>query len=227
MSADGRYVFFYSPSTNLVAGADNGKYHVYRKDMDTGEVKLCSCDSSGTQGNDDSQSAPSPSADGRYVAFDSTATNLVTPGTTQIQVFLKDMDTGTVTICSTNASGVVGAWPSQNPRLTPDARYAAFQSIADNLGYGSSSFWQDYRKDLQTGAVLLVSCSDTGDIMGDQNSYPAGITADGRFVVFQTLLLQPAAGLRRHPDLSQGPGHRRGRPGFLRRNGQPRGTSTA
>lgn len=90
MSADGRYIVFSSAATNLGATG----HQVYRKDLETGAVRVCSCNASGTQGNGLSY-FPSISADGRYVAFSSTATNLTaTPTSGTQQVFRKDLLSG-------------------------------------------------------------------------------------------------------------------------------------
>jgi len=74
---------------------------------------LVSCDAANAQGNGNSTN-PAISADGRYVAFQSSATNLVTPNTTAIQVFRKDLVTGEVKLCSADAAGVQGNAASSN-----------------------------------------------------------------------------------------------------------------
>jgi hypothetical protein len=92
ISADGRYVAFDSPATNLVADDGNGFKDVYVKDMVTGAIINVSRASDGTLANADS-GRPAISADGRFVAFTSTATNLVAGdanGTSD--VFLVDLD---------------------------------------------------------------------------------------------------------------------------------------
>src|SRR5262249_44994888 len=105
MSADGRYVAFYSSASNLVPGDTNGSADVFVKDLLTGSVVRASTDAAGAQANFDSYS-PTLSADGRYVAFYSSASNLV-PGDTNgsADVFVKDLLTGSVVRASTDAAG--------------------------------------------------------------------------------------------------------------------------
>lgn len=109
ISADGRYVAFRSDATDLVSGGTApGRYNVYRKDMQTGAVVLCSADSSGAEGGNDSHQ-PAMTPDGRYVAFQSWAKNLVTPATSSQQVFRKELALLLPAITSISpSSGAVG-----------------------------------------------------------------------------------------------------------------------
>src|SRR5207253_2878782 len=94
LSADGRFVAFGSYATNLVAGDTNGQHDVFIRDRLTGTTERVSLSSTGNQG-DGWSSGPSLSADGRFVAFTSGATNLV-PGDTNgaSDVFVHDRQTG-------------------------------------------------------------------------------------------------------------------------------------
>jgi Tol biopolymer transport system component len=93
ISADGRFVAFSSFADNLVAGDTNGTYDVFVKDLQTGTITRVSTDSAGTQGNSASLNPPI-SADGRFVAFDSEASNLVADDTNgHRDVFVKDLQT--------------------------------------------------------------------------------------------------------------------------------------
>ncbi len=94
MSADGRFVAFYSEASNLVPGDTSGERDVFVHDRQTGNTTRVSVSSSGEQGNWYSLH-PSISRDGRYVAFESVATNLV-PGDTNggYDVFVHDRQTG-------------------------------------------------------------------------------------------------------------------------------------
>src|SRR5437016_61982 len=94
LSADGRFVAFDSAATNLVAGDTNGTTDVFVHDRQTGMTERVSVASDGTQGNNAS-SYPALSADGRFVAFDSDATNLVAGDTNgATDVFVHDRQTG-------------------------------------------------------------------------------------------------------------------------------------
>ena len=99
VSADGRYVAFYSDADNLVPGDDNDSYDVFVRDRQTGTTTLVSGGVSGP--GDGSAFDPSVSADGRYVAFYSNATNLVPGGSNgNYQVFVRDLQAGTTTLVS-------------------------------------------------------------------------------------------------------------------------------
>ncbi|HMJ31064.1 MAG TPA: hypothetical protein VK512_20330, partial [Xanthobacteraceae bacterium] len=126
ISADGRYVAFYSSASNLVPGDTNFLADVFVRDLQTGAITRVSTNASGVQGNGGehpsvSSWSPSISADGRYVAFDSYASNLV-PGDTNgyADVFVRDLQTGAITRVSTNASGDQGNSFSSNPSISAD-----------------------------------------------------------------------------------------------------------
>jgi Tol biopolymer transport system component len=191
LSGDGRYVAFSSIATNLVAPATTGQ-QVFRKDMLTGEVRLASADATGAQGNNTSL-WPCLNSDGRYVAFSSQATNLVAPITAGQQVFRKDMATGEVRLVSADPMGVPGDVASAYPSLNCDGRYVSFVSTSTNL-VPTVLGQHIYRKDLASGAVLLVSANAAGN-PGDNNSTFSSISADGRYVLFDsssTNLITPA-----------------------------------
>ena len=124
--ANGRYVVFTSFATNLVTGDTNGSSDIFVKDLQTGIVTRVSTDSAGNQGNGASDHS-TISADGRYVAFESQASNLV-PGDTNSNwdVFVKDLQTGITTRVSTDIAGNQGNNYSQRPTISADGRYVAF-----------------------------------------------------------------------------------------------------
>lgn len=182
VSADGRYVAFYSYASNLVPGDTNGRYDVFIRDRQNGTTTLVSGGISGP-GNGDAFD-PSVSADGRYVAFYSKATNLVSGGTNgQYQVFVRDRQTGTTTLVSTGANGQ-GNNSSASPTISANGRYITFYSSASNLTpEGGNGFYQTYVRDLQTGTTTLVSTGANGEGNG-QSYYPSAISADGRYIAF-------------------------------------------
>jgi Tol biopolymer transport system component len=191
ISADGRYVAFESLSTNLVAGGTNGNVHIFVRDLVARTTTLVSVDSNAVQGNDDS-SSPSISSDGRYVAFESAASNLVAGDMPLpigfIDIFVHDRDfdgDGTydepgevsTTRVSVNLDDVEGNGDSKNPSISADGSSVAFQSIADNLVAGDANTALDiFVDDLQAGTG-----EDEGD--GDGNSSGGcfiATAADGR-----------------------------------------------
>ena len=133
ISADGRYVVFSSQADNLVAGDTNGDTDVFVRDLRAKTTKLVSVASSGKQANSYS-SYPSISANGRYVAFDSTASNLVPDSNGGMpSVYLRDLQDGTTKKISVDSSGNQANGEAFNPSINADGRYVAFTSYADNL----------------------------------------------------------------------------------------------
>jgi Tol biopolymer transport system component len=186
ISADGRYVAFWSLASNLVQGDTNGTADVFVRDGQTGATTRVSLDSAGLQGNAGSGD-PSISADGRYVAFDSGASNLVPGDTNGAQdVFVHDRQTGTTMLVSVDSSGLQGNRHSSRPSISADGRYVAFTSDAANLVPGDTNGITDtFVHDCQTGATRRVSVDSAG-LQADGASYGfPSISADGRFVAFE------------------------------------------
>lgn len=212
LSGDGRYVVFRSWASNLVSGdtmntcdvnldgvfTDNCP-DIFVHDMQTGETTRVSVASDGTQGNggyndNGNYGTPVISEDGRYVAFDSKANNLV-PGDTNIcsnfpcaDVFVHDRQTGTTTRVSVASDGTQGNGNSTVGCISPDGRYVAFMSNATNLVSGATNTYKGaFLHDMQTGKTVRVSVSNTGAI-GNNNSYVGGtcVSPDGQSVVFDS-----------------------------------------
>ena len=188
ISADGRYVAFYSDALNLVPGGTSAA-QVLRKDMQTGEVLLCNADASGVEGNNGSNLGDI-NLDGRYVAFQTTSSNLIgaadTNGSTD--VYRKDLATGAVARCSTSTSGaeIPGSAYAREAAISGNARYVAFQSNATNLHPGDSDTNADiYRKDMVTGQLDLCDTSTLGTKGNDSAGRP-DVSEDGRYVVFES-----------------------------------------
>ncbi|HEC17763.1 MAG TPA: hypothetical protein ENI97_00270 [Gammaproteobacteria bacterium] len=186
ISADGRYIAFMSAADNLVAGDSNVGWDVFLHDTQTGATTRISVDSAGGEGNGDSM-LPSISADGRFIAFMSVATNLVggdTNGFTDI--FLHDTQTGATTRVSVDAAGVESNDHSNRPALNEDGRYIAFTSEATNLVAGDGNGRTDiFLHDTQTGATTRVSVDSSGnEANGSSGRYRPAISADGRYIAF-------------------------------------------
>jgi Tol biopolymer transport system component len=187
ISADGRYVAFYSPASNLVSGDTNGSVDIFVRDRQTGTTELVSVSSSGVQGNGSSYS-PSISADGRYVAFYSLASNLVTADTNLYEdVFVRDRQAGTTERVSVSSAGAQGNSSSYTPSISADGRYVAFRSYATNLVSGNVNGYSDiFVRDRQTGTTTRVSVANAG-YEGNNDSSSPSISADGRYVAFASL----------------------------------------
>ena len=144
ISGDGRYVAFHSADSNLVPGDTNRTFDVFVHDRKTGRTTRVSVSSAGRQANGESVGAPSFSADGRYVAFNSLATNLV-PGDTEdndiLDVFVRDLRTGATTIASLGAAGQHGGDSSSVSGIafSSDDRVLAFSSFAPNFVPGDTN----------------------------------------------------------------------------------------
>jgi Tol biopolymer transport system component len=194
ISADGSYVAFESIATNLVPGGSNGLLHIFVHDRQTGTTTQVSVDSLGNQGLDIS-GAPSISADGRYVAFESDATNLVAGDTNGFSdIFVHDLQLGTTTLVSVDSTGAEGDNNSNFSSISDDGRYVAFQSDATNLVADDNNGSTDvFVHDLQTGATTLVSVDST-DVQGNDDSSSASMSADGRSVTFQSVAFNLVAG---------------------------------
>ncbi len=184
ISADGRYVAFISGATNLVDGDSNGVQDIFVHDRVTGETRLVSVASDGTQGNSYSDE-PSISADGRYVAFYSHASNLVYGDTNETwDVFVHDRVTGETTRVSVASDGTQGNYSSEGSSISADGRFVGFLSLASNLVYGDTNQSPDsFIHDRVTGETTRVSVASDGT-QGNNSSYVPSISADGRFVAF-------------------------------------------
>ncbi|MBI5869646.1 MAG: PD40 domain-containing protein [Actinobacteria bacterium] len=148
-----------------------------------------STDSAGNQSSSEpsgrTSTIPSISTGGRYVAFDSLASDLV-PGNRggTVDVFIKDTETGAITSASTDSAGNDGYDDSYDPSISSDGRYVAFSSDAANLVYGDTNNRTDiFVKDTQTGITTRVSTDSSGR-QATSNSYSPAISSDGSRVVF-------------------------------------------
>ena len=202
ISTDRRFVAFKSDASNLVAGDTNMTMDVFVHDRVTGKTTRVSIDSVGVQGNGQSSGA-SVSADGRYVAFHSAATNLVAGDTNGDQdVFVHERETGKTIRVSVDSAGVQGYLKSREPSLSADGRYVAFHSFAPNLVAFDRNGAQDaFVHDRVTGKTIMVSVDSMG-LQGNSDSRRPALSADGRYVAFESDSTNLAAlDLNRAPDV--------------------------
>jgi Tol biopolymer transport system component len=183
ISVDGRFVAFTSDSPDLVAGDTNGVADVFVHDRTTGATERISVGGSGKQGNRASR-LPAISADGRFVAFESGASNLVPgDGNGVVDVFVRDREAGTTERVSVDGAGREGDGRSDSCAISADGRIVAFQSAASNLVASDTDGTQDiFVRDRQTGTTEAVSYDENGNPAGGVLA-PA-VSADGRFVAF-------------------------------------------
>ncbi|MFI5692560.1 TolB family protein [Kribbella sp. NPDC051586] len=200
VSANGRYVVFSSYADDLVAGDTNGQRDVFVRDVVTGRTTLVSAGPGGVPGNGESRE-PSISADGRYVVFNSFASNLL-PGDTNGagDVFRRDLRTGRTTLVSVGLNGPADL-DSWEPEISADGRHVAFTSSATDLIVGDTNNTQDvFVRDLVTRRTERVSVTSDGQQLDVYSSAPA-ISGDGRRVAFVTPdQLEPAPSPSPHAD---------------------------
>lgn len=165
VSADGRYVVFRSSAQNLASPPPPGGFsQIYLRDIETLETRLVSVDDAGNPGVDESLAPGNSIAlDGQghiLVVFESLASNLVggLDNADVSDVFLRDTTDNTTELISRGPSGEVSNGFSNLPSISPNGRYIAFQTEADNLAPGASNPGSDVvLRDRQTGVVFLVS----------------------------------------------------------------------
>jgi Tol biopolymer transport system component len=186
ISADGRYVAFMSSASNLVSGNTNGFSDIFVYDTVTNTTRRVSVSNDGTQGNGNSYS-PSVSADGRYVAFMSSASNLVSGDTNgATDIFVYDTVSNTTRRVSVASEGTQAYDFSYSPSISADGRYVSFDSDASNLVSGDTNNARDvFLYDTVTNTTRRVSISSDG-IEGNSTSYSPSISADGRYVSFDS-----------------------------------------
>ncbi|MGQ9682757.1 MAG: hypothetical protein ACUVX9_09495 [Anaerolineae bacterium] len=195
ISADGRYVAFVSGASNLVPGDTNARDDVFLHDRQTGQTTRVSVASDGTQGNGHCAYAPAISADGRYVAFQSGASNLA-PGDTngQDDVFVHDVHTGQTARISVASDGTQGNGPSGAPSIAAEGHLVTFHSYASNLVASDTNGKPDvFVHDRQTGQTTRVSVASDGT-QGNADSYYPTIAAEGRFVAYLSYASNLVAG---------------------------------
>lgn len=188
LSADGRYVAFSSTATNLSGQAVTGAGDVFVRDLQSRTTELVSLNPSGAGGNAAS-SNPSISADGRYVVYQSLATDLVggVDGNTAADIFLRDRTAGTTERITTISGNTVPNGGSTNPSLSADGSFIVFQSVASNLdGVTDSNSASDIFIWIRaSGTIERVSLDSTGGVT-DGGSFLASVSSNGRYVAFES-----------------------------------------
>ncbi|MGO8929843.1 MAG: TolB family protein [Limisphaerales bacterium] len=198
LSPDGRYLLFASTANNLVMMTNNmpiparipAPLNVFLRDCTNATTTLVSVNLLGTAGGNGDSLPLGLSTNGQYVVFESSAGDLVAGDTNNAtDVFVRDMVNGVTMLASISTNGQVGNGASRSPTITPDGRYVAFVSAANNLVSGDTNGIPDiFVRDLQQQVTTLMSAGACAT-----NAYPADpggsseapeISADGRFVAF-------------------------------------------
>ncbi len=195
ITGDGSLIAFVSNSTNLVTGVSGTQIYVHNRQ--TNQVEVASRDSNQTiinEGDGVSSGSVINANDGRYVAFASLSTNLVT-GVTGQQVYVRDRQAGQTTLVSKSSAGSTGNGNSSAPAISADGRYVAFVSAATNLVSGVSGT-QIYRHDRSNGTTILISKDNSvTPVAGNGVSSAPSISSDGRYVAFASLSTNLVSGV--------------------------------
>ena len=201
VSADGRFVVFASDASNLVHGDHNGVSDVFVRDLLRSTLQRVSVSSRGAEANGPSVSSsldlvagPSISADGRFVAFGSDASNLVADDTNgKEDCFVRDLKTHRTQRVSVSSSGAQGSGACLQPAVSANGRYVAFVDSSRLVPAASGGVLELFVRDLKTHQTRLVSISSAGAIANNASFRPS-ISADGRWVAFESFASNLVAG---------------------------------
>jgi len=188
-SQTGQFVAFRSSATNLDGErCDNGVNQIFVSDRNAGTIRCVSLNADGREGDQDSLE-PSISADGRFIAFTSTATNLTGNKCDNgfNQIYVRDRTTGTTSCVSVNSNGQEGNQQSRASSISADGTLIAFDSAATNLAGNKcdNGFNHVFVHDVTAGKTTCISLRTNGE-EGNGDSFDPSISADGRVVVFQS-----------------------------------------
>jgi hypothetical protein len=186
MTPDGRLVIIVTFATNLAPVSTHGYQWVLVHDRMSGSTELVSLSTSGVPGNNYSNGG-TISADGRYVAFVSDANNLV-PGDSNLSadIFVRDRQAGSTERVSVSSSGAQANAASSLSMISASGRYVAFDSLSTTLVPGDTNGARDvFVRDRQAGTTERVSLANGGS-QGNGESFANSISADGRFVAFES-----------------------------------------
>ena len=204
LSADGRYVVLVSDAEDLVPGDANGFPDIFRRDLVSGATLLVSGNHAGTGSGGGTSHSPTISADGRYVAFQSLADNLV-PGDTNglADVFVRDLEAGDTLLVSTNLDGTGSALlGARSPAISGDGRGVAFVSRSPDLVAGETPAYERvFYRNLLTGQTVILG-RDRPEFAGWTGCDQPVVAADGAAVVFQAQTFPQRALF--HADLNTG-----------------------
>ncbi|MBI5364344.1 MAG: hypothetical protein HZA53_14285 [Planctomycetes bacterium] len=185
ISGDGRFVAFTSTVSSFAAADTNGREDAFVRDVVLGTTELVSVAAGGTSGNSYSL-ASSISTDGRFVAFESGATDLVPNDTNAINdVFVRDRLLGTTVRVSVGPLGVQGIGGSAGGWLSADGSRAGFFSFATNLVTGGTFGQHVFVHELATGITTLVDVNSQG-LQGNAPGGTCSLSSDGRIIAFMS-----------------------------------------
>jgi hypothetical protein len=194
LSRAGRYLVTTTPASNLVSGDTNEEFDAFVIDRETGAIQRASVGAGGEQANGPTWEAQ-VSDDGRYVAFISSASNLVADDTNdESDVFLRDTVSDTTVRLNVGPGGLQADGYAYGLSISADGRRVAFYSTATNLAPDDSNNVGDvFVVDASNHSVSRISVSSAGD-EADGASNTAMISGDGDHVVFESEATNLVAG---------------------------------
>jgi Tol biopolymer transport system component len=187
VSSDGRFVAFASDASNLVLRDHNRGTDVFVRDRALGRTERASVGAGGAEGKGIS-SLCSLSANGRFVAFASTAPNLVAADSNGVRdVFVRDRVLGTTQRVNVSGTGAAANAASGQPFVSADGRFVSFTSGASNLVPSDTNGVSDvFLRDRAARTTRRVSVR-SGGVQADGASSESSLSGDGRLVVFQSV----------------------------------------
>ena len=188
LSTSGEFAAFRSCAGNM-SFESQGRCDIYRKNLLTGELELVSASHHNhTEKSGNGSDQPAISGDGRYVVFASQADDLLPEvGTTTSDIYLWDAQTKLIELISYTADGSSGNKGSFAPDISGDGSLIVFESKATDLDVNTHDFNKSediFLHNRQTGETKRLTVSENGE--SDQDSSNPKISADGKFVVFQS-----------------------------------------
>jgi PKD repeat protein len=184
VSDSGNFVTFESDASNLVAGDTNSVMDIFVRDLALGITTRISINSTGEQSNGLSANA-AISADGRFVVFESNATNLVADDTNNTtDIFLHDRSNGTTERINYTAEFGETLFDSHSPAISANGRYIAYYSFANNLVAGDNNDSGDVFVYDRIQAITQRISVNNANVEGNDASYFPQISANGRYVSF-------------------------------------------
>ncbi len=195
LSSNGRYVAFQSEATNLVAGDTNVAKDIFVYDRTLNTIERVSVNSAEAEGDGISE-YPNISADGNYVVFSSSATNLVAGDTNGIQdVFLRNIALGTTTRISVDSDEVEGDTDSYSAYISSDGNFVTFVSDATNLVAGDTNASPDiFLRNIALGTTTRISV-DSDEVEGENSDGDIqSMSSDNNLVVFSSTSTNLVAG---------------------------------
>jgi Ca2+-binding RTX toxin-like protein len=185
LSSNGSHILFDSQASSLVGGDTNDVIDVFLKNTQTGETRRVNLDANGEQANGDSH-AIAVSDDGTKILFESAASNLVGNDTNgKIDLFLKDLNTGVVTLVSTDEVGEALAEDTSGVALSADGTKVLFNTAAKVVANDTNDAVDAFVKDLTTGKVVRVS-TNSSDAEVIQGGEAVAMSADGTKILFDS-----------------------------------------